>query len=353
MGGVTSTNDDVNNNDGVVLHVLNCDHREYYVKLVDTGVWKKIGVKKTLQSIKVWPNCQVELYKKKNQTKLLKSFTMSDYNQSMLLYIKNNRKLKVMEYPVESKYQRPFYLIAHRVNNPAGITSVVADGVNAIEIDAFFSTEDQNWYVNHDAPEGTLIEDWFREASSFMLPMVIVDTKTPCPKWRLEDLLKRIRKTKYRWPIIIAVATEVDCLVSLEKKLNTNEGMATDFLEVTPELVGELPLDCNVWYGNGVHSRMTKVMLKDSIEKAIFLRNNGTKIKKVYAWSFDTSSSFLEYLSADIDGLMVEPDFVQEANALVESYPFVRKATLKDHPFQQSNLGCGQLTTRKKKKKKT
>ena len=53
---------------------------------------------------------------------------------------------------------------------------------------------------------------------------------------------------------------------------------------------------------------------------------------------------------ADIDGLMVEPEFVAEARALVESYPFVRMATLKDAPFKQSNMGCMNMKKRKRKR---
>jgi len=326
------------------LNILNCSNKTFWVNSVNG--WDKLLPDHRLRAIEVESEQELDIYNF-DRSAIVTHVTL--FSSDMLLYMKG-KGAHLLNWPVPSEFQRPFYLIAHQLNDPTTIEPAVFDGANACEIDAVFDEEHKDWYVNHDLPTGLTITQWFQHVKPHAeIQLVIVDTKTPCPGWKLHLLLEQIRKAKYKHAVVISVATEVSCLMQIEKKLHANEGLATDYLSVTKETMGQLPKDGNLWYGNGVSSSLNKPGLYQSIRDAVFIRTNGHKIKKVYAWTFNSEDTFLKFLDTDLDGIMVEKEFVGQARALVEQTPFFRMATLKDDPFHRSEVGCKTLTRRNKK----
>jgi len=266
-----------------------------------------------------------------------------------LLYIDEQRFVRKMHYPLPNAFQRPIYLFAHQMNQPENIQHVLNEGANGCEIDVMY--RNSRWYVQHHhviTPTPT-VEEWFKEANMHArnLVAILVDIKPPCSYTLLQDLLNRVRSTKFRSTVIYSVATNIDCIVSIAKELHINEGLATDFLDVDEKLIAKIPENANLWYGNGAPSSEIKPNLYSNVESAIFLRDNGKKIKKVYVWTLNSPVSVTTYLEADVDGMIVEPDFIATAKRLIQSNDFVRLATLEDHPFTKCTLTCKDITENK------
>jgi len=252
---------------------------------------------------------------------------------------------------MKTEYRKPFWLIAHRVNDVRDINYCLDNGANACEIDVNFDTSEKKWYVQHQSVESKLnisfdqkvtVSQWFTDAKLFTnrLILVIVDVKEPCPESQIKLLHSQIRKTKFKATIIFSVSTQVDCLLSLENSLSANEGLTTDFLSLDRELIAKLPNDSNIWYGNGAASFLPKPELYSSIQDAVFLRDNGKKIKKVYCWTLASPYSVSIYLDADVDGMIVEQDFIATARRIINDHAFVRMATVDDEPFEKSEYTC-------------
>jgi hypothetical protein len=323
----------------IYLYVLNCSKKVHWLR-VNSGEWEKIVPKSDVVSFECRPYSEVFICDENRET-CLKRISVEDNDVFFRITDEKKKSLvKILDWPVPEMYRRPFYLIAHEVNDPMDIEKVLYDGANGCEIDVNFDVKSKIWYVNHDEASGVSVTEWFSRARELVLPLVVVDVKTPCPGWQLMLLLDQIRMTKFRHGILISVSTEVDCLLSLENKLHANEGIATDYLKVSPELMSKFPEDANLWYGNGIASMLPKPGLYNGLRDAVYLRNKGKKIKKVYAWTFNSSYSFSEYLLLDLDGMMVEKGFVGEARSLLEKSPFYRMAEVKDDVFQKSMVSC-------------
>ena len=256
--------------------------------------------------------------------------------------------IKILNYPLRfsgtNSAQRPFWLIAHEVNNPADIPRVLQSGANACEIDVLFSPETKTWHVQHDAlrPLGVSVTDWCKAAKAYQrdLMMIMIDVKSKCSALVLELLLTQVRTSKFPGAIVFCVPSDISCLLTLEKKLHANEGLATDFLSINTDMVGKLPENSNIWYGNGLASFLPKPNLYSNITNAVFLRDEGQKIKKVFVWTIASTYAMQVYLETNLDAIMVEQDFIQTARRIVDSYVFVRMATKADHPFEKSEPTC-------------
>lgn len=326
------------------LHVLNCSSRTFWIQSING--WEEILPDHRLRSLETLDKQEVKVYGT-DRSEVVTSVVMK--NGDMLLYLQT-RGAHFLKWPIKHSYQRPFYLIAHQVNDPSALHQVAYDGANACEIDLQFDPQDRQWYVNHDRPEGLTVFQWLQHLKSHTeFQVVIMDIKNPCPGWHLRLLLEQVRRTKIRQTVVFSVATELSCLLKVEHELHASEGLATDYVSLPEEVVQQLPSDVNAWFGDGITSwAPNKPGLYDALRKAVYLRTNGTKIKKVYTWTVATEGSFLKYLDLDLDGIMVEKDFVGAARALVERSPFHRMATLEDHPFQRSEVGCSALQPSRK-----
>lgn len=330
------------------VHVLNCSNRAFWIR--DEQEWAQVAVTLDVQTYAMSVGQKLELLNEAKED-VLQEHPYTVGLNDVLVYFSSKGRPHVVAWPVHSEYQRPTYVIAHRCNHPDILHQAVKDGANSVEIDVVYHETSRTWYVNHDAPEGYTLQKWLTEAHPHALPMLIIDVKTPCPTERLRQILRVIRRVKYHYPVTLSVATELDCLAPLVSELHSNEGVATDFLSADVNLVSQLPKNSNVWFGNGIDSRLRKVGLYADIRRAVALRNNGQTLKKVYVWCFDTATSFLRFLHADVDGIMVEPDFVKEAAGLVKRNPFVRMASLRDPPFQKSQINCKAMLHRARVKR--
>lgn len=332
----------------IYLYVLNCSKHNYWLHF-GSDRWERVEINHNVIAVECRQYSEVLLYNESKE-KCLRTFNMETRDKFVhIKEVKKNKRtdqIEMMDWPVSDANRRPFYLIAHKVNQPEDIEKVLYTGANACEIDVRFDTESRMWYVNYDYAGGITVTKWFLKARESVLPLVVVDVKTPCPGWQLTLLLDQIRMSKFQHAILLSVATQVDCLLSVEHKLHANEGLATDYLKISPELMAKLPENANLWYGNGIISMLPKPGLYNSIRDAVYLRNNGKKIKKVYAWTFDSAYSFSEYLGMDLDGIMVEQDFVSEARSLVEKSPFYRMAEVKDDAFKKSVVTCKDMNKR-------
>jgi len=325
----------------VTLHVMNCSNGSIFLKLADGS---KQECKKALgmKVIRYLEGYEFEVWTK---DKMLAKYTA---DTDLLIYA-NPQGIKVSSYPLDIAFKRPFWLIAHKVNNTKDIGTVLDSGANAVEIDVHWDPEKKTWIVAYDLnlEKGVKVRDWFEDAKYFCnrLMLVLVDINTSCSSAPFATLLEQIHKTKFKNTIVFSVPTEVKCLLSMEKKLTANQGLATDFLNIDEDLLKQLPANSNIWYGNGTASFLPKLDLFQNIQNAVFERDRGQKIKKVYCWTLASSYSVSTYLDTNLDAIIVEQDFLQTARRLIDEYPFVRMANNKDDPFEKSELTCKILKT--------
>lgn len=320
----------------VTLHVMNCSNSALTLKYADGSTHecrKSLGMK-------------VFRYVQGFEFEILKDgkcISMQRADSDVLIYL-NAQGLKVSRYPLETAFKRPFWLIAHGVNQSRELRTILDAGANAAEVDVIFDAEKKSWLVSHDEnnSDAGSVKQWLEDAKYFCdrLLLVILDIKSACQSAQLGALLDQIRKAKFKSAIILSVPADLKCLLSVARKLTPNQGLATDFLNIDENVMKELPEDANIWYGNGIASFLPKPDLFTNIQDAVFFRDEKKKIKKVYCWTLASSYSISTYLDTNLDGIIVEQDFIQTARRIVDQYPFVKIATPKDNPFQKSELTC-------------
>jgi len=325
----------------IIVLVCNMSNDSYWVR-INLDLWERIDAGNS-----AYLNCreysELTIYDEERKSLVSRidvksTDTVLRIKDDKKNHKKNQKKIQVFEAPLSEDMKRPFYLIAHGVNRAQDISSMVSLGANGCELDVYYSNK--KWYVGHD-PDSKgddakeTVTEWFNECRKTSLAVVIVDTKTPCPGWQMKELLADIRRTKYRHPVIFSVATELKCLLNIERELRANEGLATDYLNVPGSVMKQISADANFWYGNGIASMLPKPGLYNTIRSAVMVRNMGAKIKKVYAWTFNSATSFREYLLLDVDGMIVETEFLREAREILKEYPFYRVADIKDDVFQK------------------
>ena len=325
----------------ITLHVMNCSNSSIFIKLAD-GSQQECKKSLGMKVIRYVEGYEFEVWTK---DKLLSKYTA---DTDLLVYA-NPQGLKVSSYPLDIAFKRPFWLIAHGVNRPKDLGTILDAGANAAEIDVHWSPEQKTWIVANDLnmEQGVKVRDWFDDAKYFCnrLQLVLVDIKTSCSSTPFVTLLEQIHKTKFKNPIVFSVPSETKCLLSMEKKLTANQGLATNFSNIDETLLKQLPQNANIWYGNGIASFLPKPDLFENIQNAVFERDRGQKIKKVYCWTLASSYSVSTYLDTNLDAIIVEQDFLQTARRLIDEYPFVRIASNKDDPFEKSELTCKILKT--------
>jgi hypothetical protein len=205
-------------------------------------------------------------------------------------------------------------------------------------VDIYHDEKTAKWLVNHNVGYGgENLGDWLKHAGIYeKLKLIILDIKTPCcDTAALQKLIDTVRKSglnPHNTMVVYETATALDCVKKIWSKLNETEAIATDYLSVPEDVLKKLKqktdrFHANYWYANGIASSLPKLGLYDSIKKAVWLRDHGKKIQKVYAWTFQSAQSFQEYLLLNVDALIVEKNFIAEAKLILNDFPFLKLAS--------------------------
>lgn len=208
------------------------------------------------------------------------------------------------------------YLVAHGMNDPRGVASVLRDGANGIEIDVY--SDDTAWYVNHDAAEGLTIARYMEEltATARDIPRLIyLDIKTPRAR-NLEALGDLVRQHP---AILFLYGTnkDVDQLLRLPRSAT----LAVDMAWTTVPLaeVAELMRTRNFWLGDGNIPGMPK--------PSMWLGDSPTAFRAahpvgVFAWTYSTLDTFQADITRhQLDMVTVLPSLVRDAARLLCSCP--------------------------------
>ncbi|MCP4399080.1 MAG: hypothetical protein GY801_17485, partial [bacterium] len=261
---------------------------------------------------------------------------------------------------------RPFYIIAHHVNNIASISRVIGEGANAIECDIMH--DDGKFIVKHPLPDVSTnpvplpisveLVPYLRSMATIArnnnrLALVIFDCKESNPNLAV-PLLETIRNhltNVVHLNVLISVGSFNDrqFLAPLAARLRTREGdhtlppegVAIDY-DNDPARVSDFFLRLQIQkhaYGNGITSPLPAPNVPPSIMEAVAHKSLRHGIRFVYVWTVDDRNSMRDYLRMGVDGIMTNN--VRELVDIVPEYEFqrvIRIAQRSHDPFALSNI---------------
>ncbi len=255
----------------------------------------------------------------------------------------------------------PFYLIAHYCNEVTSVSTVLAAGANAIELDIGY--DGTNIKVSHrkDGSGGVLIDTYLSGVQEILknsgaiaknpnqLCLMIFDCKNP--NMPLDTLMSKVNTTlpystyKVNFLYSTAKAANVSFFKSV-KTLNSYEALAIDE-EDSPGKVFEAFQSVgfagnNIGYGDGITSVLPGPNVFSSVTEGLGIGF----FKFVYAWTYARMDSISELVQAGINGVMVSAGYeegegktkIPDAYKLIEGSSTVYFATQNDTPFTDSPL---------------
>jgi len=255
--------------------------------------------------------------------------------------------------------QRPFYVIAHRVNDIGSIGRVISGGANAIECDIRYVGG--RFIVSHDWTDFNSVGlvDYLQGMAVLArgderLTLVIFDVKCNDDPNLAEHLLETIR-TNLTDQVSISVLISVaeynarQFLQPLACRLRENEAVAIDY-DNYPTRVSDFfqsapfPEDQRHAYGNGIDAFLPINLLAPNVPPSIMeavaqkaLAPNRLGIRFVYVWTLDDKDLMRDYFRMGVDGIMTNN--VADLVAVVGEREFqmnVRLATRDDDPYHRS-----------------
>lgn len=235
---------------------------------------------------------------------------------------------------------RPFYLVAHRVNDYQDIPEAIRRGANAIECDV------REGVVDHDTTWGapTRLKTWLVAASNAAdkypeLALIYFDVKEA---QALEQIVEAVRTS----PLgasgvakLYSVPTLEDSKAFRSIRLVKGEGFAIDG-HSDPQEVADVfaALDRPpAWYGNGIAGPLPLFSSHmESIELAVHMRNYSKRppFSKVAVWTLRRQVSMREFISLGVDAILVNPGELDELSEVVDESAAVRRATRQDPAFK-------------------
>jgi len=324
--------------DRLCLYVMNCSSKTCWVQTsTEKENMSKIEPNRRLHLLSMTPQIDVNVYSADKNTLVT---SVVPVHGDLLIYI-SSKTIDFYDWPLLSEYKRPFYLMVQGSVDPVDLDSLVSDGANAVEVPVMFDEGNQYWYVG----EKMTVTLWFEAVKKCAgIQFVQVSLPSSCTAaWKIYILLEQIRRSKYKQGILISVSGTTHWN-EVEKKLHSHEGLSTNFLSVSKDVMERFPEDANIWFG----ATSVRGMAYEQTRDAVFLRTNGKKLKKVLAGVVDNEVSFLSYLQLDVDSILVTRAFVSQARALVGENPFYRMAMVTDDPFEKTQIDCTTLARRKK-----
>ena len=267
--------------------------------------------------------------------------------------------------------KQPVYVIAHRCNDTGEAGSVAATGVNAIEADFSYGTNDRNpprWFVDHEGAFdlSTELDGWLQDLKWAMdahpnLALIIFDIKDPGGP--LLYLYQRAREK---------LGYDINLLFSIgdwDKREHFSQlapaqsdprfGVAIDDLDgdETQDAVRSFFLGqgfTRFWYGDGINAAtlVGSTDVEERLGRGYFLRDTrcddplenatASPFHGVYTWTYEKESTIRHFLNQGVNGIMIntsecwlragwEPaDVVAFAKTLTDR----KYATRADNPFQ-------------------
>jgi hypothetical protein len=317
-------------NKNVHVYVNNCSLKNFKIQMK-----KNLETNYTHDTIKTGFNHFPSSFLSVIKIESKKEIMVPDYN--ILIEITRDEHIKVHA-ANEQKIKRPFYLIAHRVNDKNWIEKVLKDGTNSIEIDVTYSNSDQKWYVNHDLPFGNTLAEFLLELKNFTHKcfLLMIDIKTAKS---LKSLILLIRKFKLNnMGILYCLSIDDEKFIhDITWDTKENEGICIYDSNNVAYLESKMQGISNFWYANGITSFLPKFGFEKSICESIDYRNkNNSNIKKVCTWTFGHSHSFFNHINLfDIDAAIVEKNIIESCSLHIEKSPIYRLADSSDNPFER------------------
>jgi glycerophosphoryl diester phosphodiesterase len=258
--------------------------------------------------------------------------------------------------------QRPFYIIAHRVNDTVSISRVITEGANAIECDV--RHVDGRFIVSHNWPDLNPVdlEAYLQSIAATArnnnrLALVIFDCKENSPTLAV-PFLEAIRNhltNQISLNVLISIASYDDrqFLASLAGQLSAREAVAIDQDDDPARVSGffqGLRIQ-NHAYGNGIAAVLWEnpfaPNVPPSIMEAIAHKALRRGIRFVYVWTLDDKGSMRDYLRMGVDGIMTnDVNDLVEVIGESEFQAKVKFAARSHKPFDQSTLPAYVLTLR-------
>ena len=328
------------------LHFLNCSHKkvlfiEHPDVQTETSSMKTTAIQpQEYTTIEMKPGVLFYSYLEKRQHEQL--WTVPDHDQ-FLIFRNKSLEIHIYDWPIQTHFKRPFYLIAHRINDKSLIEPALVNGCNALEIDLTRS-ENGEWFVDHDAPTGQTLVEWLEEAkrihNKYNLSLLIFDIKTVGQT--VLELVMLYRAAKLPVPVCFTVGTSVRTLQRIAYDLKPHEGVGLYEVLDPHEAAQGLRDFQNITFSYGKAAAIAgKTDLWQSIRQATAMRDRGEVYSKIYVWTFANEDAFHQYLmEMDVDGIMVEPWFVKTARKIVDESPIHRLATRKDQAFKRIVITC-------------
>ena len=255
--------------------------------------------------------------------------------------------------------KRPFYAIAHRVNDIEWVKYALSRGANAIEIDII--CRDGEFYVAHDFLEGygnPLGEFLHRlqivARQHTRLALVIFDIKDVCApggdskqavlgRKIMQEARKTLRAEGVRVLYSVAKKKDAAWLTNMvtgdgAHRIKSGEAFAIDqeddYRQVAEELRRSHPMPFA--YGNGIFVANPLFFLNCAIEESVAkaaAAPRGKRPRLVYIWTIRSSATMRRMLAVGVDGIFVNPQNIPKLVGVMEESGKYRLATRRDSPF--------------------
>lgn len=238
--------------------------------------------------------------------------------------------------------RRPFYIVAHRANDPEDVGAALAAGANAIEADL------RGDFVDHDGefPWSTRLSTWLdavaSAAANQSFALLYLDIKTP---EKLPQIVANVTaKVPATLPTLFSVAklSSAPHLAAIVPTLAPNQGICIDEdgdATAAAKFFKATGLK-RCWYGNGIFLFGPPHLLpgiEASIRAGVAIRDTvDGGIDGVVHWTLEKEASLRMFIDIGVDAILVNADDLGTLRAIVESSPKVRAAARNDSPWARS-----------------
>ena len=238
--------------------------------------------------------------------------------------------------------KRPFYLVAHRINDPDGIGDAVRAGANAIECDV------RENVVDHDGsfPWSTKLTRWLDAAAVAArdlpsLALLYFDVKEPSA---LSVIVDKVRsKIPEQFNVLYSIARFDDRhrFSSIVTSLRSHEGIAIDQHD-DPDAVANYFASIGAqrcWYGNGIFVAgppWTLPGIEQSIRRAVSIRDSTNRLAKVVVWTLEKGDSMSNFIGIGVDAILVARHAIPTLSSALQASSSARIARRDDPAFGHS-----------------
>ncbi|GAA4396784.1 hypothetical protein GCM10023187_05310 [Nibrella viscosa] len=233
--------------------------------------------------------------------------------------------------------KRPFYIITHRSNTIKDTQDALRLGANAIELD--ICHHEGHYYVSHSAPltyEGTpTVAEYLDGLSELLrthrynLALAIFDLKHN--DFDIDDLVSVIRQhltgdIGEGVTILLTHADDENFIKSYSGQY-PNVGVGVDESNLTPAELEQIFLQAgqqNFSYADGITTFLDKpdVFANVTAAQDCAFRNEPNSFALIYTWVLMLEDSMRKYLDAYVDGIFVDPPYIEKLRNLVTAAPY-------------------------------